>query len=49
MATLSPARVIGFDRSKGSLEPGKDADVVIFDDDINIHTTIIGGEIVQQA
>ena len=31
MATLSPARVIGFDRSKGSLEPGKWADLVVLD------------------
>src|SRR5690606_5865661 len=33
MATLTPARVIGMADRKGSLEPGKDADVVIFEDD----------------
>ncbi len=30
MASLNPARVIGLDDRKGSLEPGKDADVVVF-------------------
>jgi N-acetylglucosamine-6-phosphate deacetylase len=33
MASLNPARVIGVDDHKGSLEPGKDADLVFFDDD----------------
>jgi len=49
MASLSPARVIGLDASKGSLEPGKDADLVIFDDQINVRLTMIGGEVVWQA
>ena len=49
IATLSPARVIGLDRTKGSLEPGKDADLVIFDSDVNVLTTLIGGEVVWQA
>jgi len=46
MATLTPARVIGLDRTKGSLEPGKDADLVIFDREVNILMTLIGGEVV---
>jgi len=33
MATLTPARVIRVDDRKGSLVPGKDADIVIFEDD----------------
>lgn len=33
MASLNPARVIGVDDHKGSLEPGKDADLVFFDAD----------------
>lgn len=33
MASLNPARVIGVDDRKGSLEPGKDADLVFFDND----------------
>lgn len=30
MATLNPATMLGMGRRKGSLEPGKDADVVVF-------------------
>jgi N-acetylglucosamine-6-phosphate deacetylase len=43
MASLTPARVIGVDRHKGSLEPGKDADIAIFNDDFTAWRTIIGG------
>jgi len=28
------------------LEVGKDADLVIFDEDLNVHYTILGGEVV---
>jgi len=49
MATLSPARVIGLDASKGLLEAGKDADVVIFDDAVNVCLTMIGGQVVYEA
>ena len=44
MATLTPARVIGVDDSKGSLRDGKDADIAIFDDDFTAWRTIIGGQ-----
>jgi len=40
MATLNPARAIGLDREKGSIEIGKDADLVIFDDKLNIVNVI---------
>jgi N-acetylglucosamine-6-phosphate deacetylase len=43
MASLTPARVIGFDSRKGSLEPGKDADIAIFEDDFTCWRTMIGG------
>jgi len=46
MATLNPAKVIGIDEKKGSLVGGKDADLVIFDKDINILTTIVKGKVV---
>ena len=44
MATLTPARIIGVNNQKGSLEKGKDADVLILDRDLNIHRTIIQGK-----
>jgi N-acetylglucosamine-6-phosphate deacetylase len=34
--------------TKGSLEPGKDADIVVFDKDITIDTTIVNGKVVYQ-
>lgn len=46
MMTITPARIIGVDPIKGSLEIEKDADIVIFDKNITIQYTIIGGNIV---
>lgn len=40
MATLNPARAIGLERNKGSIEIGKDADLVIFDEQLNILNVI---------
>ncbi|MCD5408617.1 N-acetylglucosamine-6-phosphate deacetylase [Candidatus Bipolaricaulota bacterium] len=48
-ATLNPARLLGIEDRKGSLEVGKDADLVIFDEDLNVHYTILGGEIVYRG
>ncbi|MBL7698280.1 MAG: N-acetylglucosamine-6-phosphate deacetylase [Chitinophagaceae bacterium] len=44
MATSTPARIIGAAEKKGSLAVGKDADIVIFDREISVKTTIIKGE-----
>jgi len=44
MATLTPARVIGLDDRKGSLEVGKDTDIAIFEDDFTVWRTMIGGQ-----
>jgi len=46
MASQTPARIMNINDKKGSLEVGKDADIVIFDEDIQIDTTIINGKIV---
>lgn len=46
MMTENPARVMGIAASKGSIQPGKDADIVIFDENINVKRTIIGGKII---
>jgi N-acetylglucosamine-6-phosphate deacetylase len=43
MASLNPARVIGVDQRKGSLEPGKDADITVFDPDFTPWRVMIGG------
>ena len=48
-ASLAPARAIGADDRKGSLEAGKDADIIITDGDFNILKTIIGGEVKYEA
>jgi N-acetylglucosamine-6-phosphate deacetylase len=45
MITQTPARILNIVDKKGSIEPGKDADIVIFDEHINIETTIIKGRI----
>lgn len=44
-ASLNPATVLGIEKSKGSLEIGKDADIIITDSEFNIEKTIIKGEI----
>ena len=46
MLTENPAKVMGVADRKGALKKGMDADVVIFDDNINIKNTIINGKIV---
>ena len=43
MLTLTPARVIGADDRKGSIAPGKDADIAIFEDDWSAWRVMIGG------
>jgi N-acetylglucosamine-6-phosphate deacetylase len=43
MLTLTPARVIGVQDHKGSLEAGKDADIALFDDDYAAWRTMIAG------
>jgi len=46
MATLTPARSIGVANRKGSLEPGKDADVVILTPDLTVAKTMVMGKVV---
>ena len=47
MMTTTPAQISKVYASKGSLSLGKDADVIIFDEDINIKSTIINGKIIK--
>jgi N-acetylglucosamine-6-phosphate deacetylase len=45
LLSKNPARVMGLD-TKGELNAGMDADIVIFDEDINVKGVIVGGETV---
>ncbi|TYR38074.1 N-acetylglucosamine-6-phosphate deacetylase [Sphingobacterium phlebotomi] len=49
MMTSNPARIIGVDHHVGSIELGKDADLVIFDDNIHIKKTMIKGRVVYES
>lgn len=46
MASLNPARLLGIDDKKGSVEKGKDSDFVLFDENYNVKMTIINGKVV---
>lgn len=46
MASYNPARVMGIADRKGSLEVGKDADIVIFNDNVDVAATMVGGRVV---
>ena len=49
MITTTPARIMKVSDKKGSLNTGKDADILIFDEEINIKMTMIKGKIVHEA
>jgi N-acetylglucosamine-6-phosphate deacetylase len=44
--TENPAKLLGLSDKKGFIAPGKDADLVLLDQDYSVHTTIIAGKIV---
>lgn len=46
MITSTPARILGVSENKGSLVKGKDADIVIFDNEVSIQLTMIKGKVV---
>lgn len=48
-ASINPATAIGVADRKGSIEIGKDADIIIADEFFNIQKTIIGGTIRYEA
>lgn len=48
MITTTPAVILGLAGSKGSIVPGYDADLVLFDEDINVRATIVNGELVYE-
>ncbi|GAA4786478.1 N-acetylglucosamine-6-phosphate deacetylase [Olivibacter ginsenosidimutans] len=46
MMTLTPARIIGIDGQTGSIAVGKDADLVLFDEEIAVKKTFVSGNVV---
>lgn len=48
-ASLNPATTLGIADRKGSIEVGKDADIIITDNEFNVQKTIIGGKIKYEA
>jgi len=47
--TENTARILGLEQTKGSISVGKDADLIVLDDDFSIHATIVAGRIVYQS
>jgi N-acetylglucosamine-6-phosphate deacetylase len=45
-SSLNAARAIGVSSHKGSLEVGKDADLVLLDESFNVRLTVVQGEVV---
>ncbi|WP_026760136.1 N-acetylglucosamine-6-phosphate deacetylase [Selenomonas ruminantium] len=45
MVTKTPAQELALYEKIGSLESGKRADIVIFDEEVQIHKTVIGGKV----
>lgn len=49
MMTSTPARIMGVSHKKGLLVEGGDADIIIFDDQINVEKTILAGRVIFSA
>jgi len=46
MSSTNPAKLLGIDDNKGSIEIGKDADLILVDKDLNlIKTFVLGKEV----
>jgi N-acetylglucosamine-6-phosphate deacetylase len=45
MMTSTPARIMGIAEKKGAIAVGKDADIIIFDENVNVTMTMIGGKV----
>lgn len=46
MATYNPARLLGINKRKGSIYPGKDADIIALTPDLDVVMTMVGGEVI---
>lgn len=47
MSAETPASIMGIQRTKGSLIPGKDADICFYDDECNLHFVMQCGRIIK--
>lgn len=47
-ATLNPAKILGFEKRKGLIAPGADADFAVVDENYNVIETYIGGQCAPQ-
>lgn len=46
MMSHNPSRILGVDNKKGSLTVGKDADIIIFDKNIDVQKTFVNGKMI---
>ena len=46
MASLTPATVCGYADRKGKIQKGYDADLIMFDDEINVKSVMTNGNII---
>jgi N-acetylglucosamine-6-phosphate deacetylase len=46
MASLNPAKAIGIEGAKGQIAAGKDADIILMDENFNVTLTMVEGRIV---
>jgi N-acetylglucosamine-6-phosphate deacetylase len=49
MISATPARIMNVDHKKGSIVAGKDADLIIFDENIHIEKTIVAGRVIYDS
>jgi len=49
MATINPAKCLEIENRKGSLEPGKDADIVILNENLEVNATLVKGKVVYRS
>ena len=45
MASLTPAKLMGISDTKGTIEVGKDADIIVVDKDYNLMLSMVGGKV----
>ena len=44
MATETPARIVGLQDRAGRVEPGRQADLILFDEEISVKLVLVDGE-----